>query len=121
MKAAVSSIFFGEAAGAVVLPEQREEKRGDDRIHIDAKDIGRGARLVKRLHKLAVKGVEDVVIPAAGHELGDEALTWIVVHGLAAEDRVVNARQGPQLERTGLARLRLLLAVGIRQSREPWP
>src|SRR5262249_15141364 len=48
-------VAYRKSAGAVVLPEDRQQQGGDHRIDIDAEDVARCTYIVERLNQLAVE------------------------------------------------------------------
>ena len=116
MNAAVSRSRSDQPPGLVVGPQQRQQQRRDHRVDVDAEDVRARALLVERQHQLAVEGVEHIVAPGPRHVLRHEPLARVVVDRLALEDRVMHARQRPQLGPHLLRRL-LLAAVGLGEVR----
>src|SRR4029450_12036362 len=104
-------ILLGQSTRTIVLPENGEQQRRDNGIDVDAEHVARRAGIIKRLDKLTIEGVEDVKVAAFLDEPGDKAFAWIVVDGLALEDRVVHAGQCARPIKARLLRLRLLLLV----------
>src|SRR3954451_20800914 len=110
-------VVFRKSPRPVILPEDGEQQRRNDRIHIDAEDVTGSPNIVECLDELPVESMEDVVLAPLLHELGDEPLPRIKVDRFAFEDRVMHARQSPRFRDAHLFRLRLLCLVGFGKAR----